>query len=347
MSIYESLRQSSVSDFGYGERFESYPHIPCLNADQPAELVGLTAPDKRPSPETLNLAPPFERFFVECRLPKSLRFPDVGILAGEVIDMKSTIIEIGMDVSIHKDPRYVHTPEDMRPRWSLRCLPFYSVEFSRRVEADPLCISNFELYVTLGADGIPVVLGKADEMGEELEREFLEAGCVFWTRGGLVYGTVAKHRWGGTDEWRETLKKTGAKAAVDALTRQFDLYIPLLYAINSLHNKRTVVVQNQPSRQVRRAAQRSGKQTPNQRTIVISDFVKIVQGARKAQSEGHQYPLCEVIGHYANYGVNGRTGLLFGKYRGTFFVPSFLKGNPDVGATDHDYDLWVGKKACA
>ena len=46
-----------------------------------------------------------------------------------------------------------------------------------------------------------------------------------------------------------------------------------------------------------------------------------------------------VIGHRRNYGVNGRTGLLFGRYRGTFFIPLFLPGNPDKGATDHDYVL--------
>ncbi len=73
MSIYESLR-AGMNDFGQGDRFKGYPRMPVLNADQPAQIVGLTPPDKRPSVETLNLAPPFERFFIECALPPELRY---------------------------------------------------------------------------------------------------------------------------------------------------------------------------------------------------------------------------------------------------------------------------------
>lgn len=349
MSIYESLRQSAVNDFGYGERFESYPRIPCLNGDQPAEIVGLSAPDKRPSPETLNLAPPFERFFIECRLPKPLQVPSVQTVRGDgsIAHTEGTIVEVGMDVRIHQDANYEKTPEDMRPRWHLNCLPFYKVEFDKAVAADPLCISNFHFYLALGADDFPVNIGKAEDLENDLNRQFLESGRMYWVgQDGMVYGLTAGYRYGDADAWQDALKTKGGTDIVNKkLLNQFSLYFPLLYAVNSLHNKRTVVVQNQPSRQVRRAAQRSGKQTPDQRTIVIKDFVQIMQGARKAQSEGHQYPLCEVIGHYVNYGVNGRTGLLFGKYRGTFFVPSFLKGNPNVGATDHDYVLKAGAAA--
>jgi len=46
MSIYESLRLSSDNDFGTAGRLGKYPRIPVLNADQPAEIVGLTAPEQ-------------------------------------------------------------------------------------------------------------------------------------------------------------------------------------------------------------------------------------------------------------------------------------------------------------
>jgi len=349
MSIYESLRQSAVNDFGFGERFESYPRIPCLNADQPAEIVGLTAPDKRPSPETLNLAPPFERFFIECRMPKPLQVPSVQTVIGDgsIARSEGTIVEVGMDVRIQQKAKYEKTPDDMHPRWHLNCLPFYKVESNKAVAASPLCISNFHFCLTLGSDGFPVNIGKAEDLENELNQQFLDSGRMFWVgQDGMVYGLTAGYRYGDTDAWQDALKAKGGTDIVNKkLLDQFSLYFPLLYAVNSLHNKRTMVVQNQPSRQVRRAAQRNGKQTPDQRTIVIKDFVQIMQGACKAQSDGHQYPLCEVIGHYVNYGVNGRTGLLFGKYRGTFFVPSFLKGNPNVGATDHDYVIGKRTKA--
>jgi len=100
MSIYESLRLSSDNDFGAAGRLGKYPRIPVLNADQPAEIVGLTAPDKRPSPETLNLAPPFGRFFVECRLPKSLQFQTShGTEKGK--SLESTVLEVGPATPTH------------------------------------------------------------------------------------------------------------------------------------------------------------------------------------------------------------------------------------------------------
>jgi hypothetical protein len=176
----------------------------------------------------------------------------------------------------------------------------------------------------------------------------VEHGMAFWVgQDGAAYYVTAHHR---------SVTQPGAwkKAASEGMdltlahkriVEQFTHFLPLLYAVNSLHNKRTVLSTVQPSRQVRRAAQRNNQQPPDQKTIVIKDFVTVMQGARKAQSEGVAYPLGEVIGHWRRYGVDGRTGLLFGKYRGTFFVPSFLRGNPDRGATDHDYVLKAGAAA--
>ena len=218
------------------------------------------------------------------------------------------------------------------------CLPFLKVD-ADPAKDDPLCVSDFLILIGLRSDGFPAQFESATN--ELMSEWFTKDGTVFWVgQDASVYTILARHRAGGNATWDRILPDEAKLAELHELTvQQFNMYLPLLYAINSIHNKRTQVVQNQPSRQVRRAAQRSGQQPPDQRTIVVKDFVKIVNGARKAQSGGNQYPLGEVIGHWRNYGVNGRNGLLFGKYRGTFFVPSFLRGDPDKGATDHDYVL--------
>ena len=343
MSIYESLRLSSDNDFGTAGRLGRYPRIPVLNADQPAEIVGLTAPDKRPSPETLNLAPPFERFFIECSLPKSLQFQTShGTETGKSVE--STVLEVGLDVRVDRNASYPHTSEESQPHWQLLCLPFLKVD-TDPAKHDPLCVSDFLIHIGLRSDGFPAQFESATN--ELLSEWFTKDGTVFWVgQDAAVYRILARHRGGGNSTWDRVLRSDHKLAELHELTmQQFNMYLPLLYALNSLHNKRTVVVQNQPSRQVRRAAQRSGQQPPDQHTIVVKDFVKIINDARKAQSGGNQYPLGEVIGHWRNYGVNGRTGLLFGRYRGTFFIPSFLRGNPDEGATDHDYVLKAGAAA--
>jgi hypothetical protein len=335
VSIYESLR-TGMNEFGYADSFKSYPRMPVLNADQPAQTVGLTSPDKRPSVETLNLAPPFERFFIECALPPELQFKTVNA-DGEAVSYGETVREIGLDVRTNYNAKYVLTPAGQQPKMHLSCLPFYVAD-NAPAKHDPLCISNFCIHIGLGADGFPVPV---DATPAKLEEIFRETSATFWVgQDGTAYSVMVKHR--GSEvagAWEKATKAMNLQLAHKQMASQFEEFLPLLYAINSLHNKRTVLATAQHSRQVRRAAQRGGHQPPDQKTIVVKDFVTIMQGARKAQAEGNSHPLGETIGHWRRYGVDGRTGLLFGKYRGTFFVPSFLRGNPDKGATDHDYIL--------
>jgi hypothetical protein len=336
MSIYESLVSDPVNDFGT-ERLGKFPRIPCLNADQPATIVGLTTPEKRPSVENLNLAPPFGHFFIECSLPKSLRPVLKNSVSGAGISTYQTAVEIGLKVRTDDDPtRYIETSGDeIHPHWNLLCQPFSKSDLLEMPGVSPLVISNFYLYIGLGKDGFPLSLPGSEGLFDEL---FLKSGALPWIgQDGKAYLVLAGHRY-----WQEIVKEMeqterAREAVREGINRQFEIYLPLLYAINSIHNKRTEIVPNQPSRQVRRHAARTGNQPPDHRTITIKDYIRIYGDARKAQDAGNPYPLGEVIGHWRNYGVNGRKGLLFGKYAGTFFVPSFLKGNPNKGATDHDY----------
>lgn len=336
MSIYESLR-TGMNDFGYGDAFHGYPRMPVLNADQPAQIVGLTSPVKRPSVETLNLMPPFERFFIECALPEDLRFQTGASDIGNGRFFDGTASEVGLDIRIHRNAKYEFTPMELRPKMHLSCRPYYVVDNPPK-GTDPLCISNFHIYIGLGEDGFPVPL--PDVTAATLEKTFRDDGMAFWVgQDGQAYYVTSQHAGCATaGVWEKIAKEADLGMVFKQTTDQFGMYLPLLYAINSLHNKRTVLSTVQHSRQVRRAAQRNNQQPPDQKTIVIKDFVTVIQGANKAKAEGVEYPLGEVIGHYKTYGRGGKPGL-FGKYAGTWFWGNFLRGNPDKGATDHDYVL--------
>ena len=351
MSIYESLRKGAsegMNDFGSGDRFKGYPRMPVLNADQPSQIVGLTPPDKRPSVETLNLAPPFERFFIECALPPELRYNADSFAGdgdkGRGLIFDELVVEIGLDISIHRDAKYVHTPEERRPKTHLSCQPYYVVKNPPK-GTDPLCFSNFSIYIGIGADGFPVQIPEATPAS--MDEAFRENSTAFWVgQDGEAYSVMVRYQ-ASPESWQKAISdgRLNPELAYKKAVSQFADFLPLLYAINWLHNKRTVLSTVQHSRQMRRAAQRNGQTPPDQKTIVVKDFVTIMQGARKSQAQGNSHPLGETIGHWRRYGVDGRQGLLFGKYRGTFFVPSFLRGNPDKGATDHDYVLKVGQAA--
>lgn len=356
MSIYDSLRTGD-NDFGDGAPVtKGYPQMPCLNADQPAAIVGLTAPDKRPSIETLNLAPPFERFFIEAVLPPELRFkitstsgsPETGKVPGVSVPratvVESEVIELGLDVAISFYPAKsssllgMHAAVDLTinaTKWVVNCTPYCLTNFG--FKNNSLVRSDFIITLGLGADGFPVPM--PHEIIKNAALLFERRGSALWVgKDGEPYSVIAGHRQAGTAAWKSLVESEyyDLSTLFAQTVRQFQQHMPLLYGINSLHDKRTVVATAKPSRQMRRASKRTGQAQVDHKTIVVKDYVEIMRSARKAQSEGNQFPLTQTIGHFRKYGVEGR-GKLFGKYSGTFFVPSFLRGDKSKGETEHDY----------
>lgn len=345
MSIYEELYRKD-NEFVLGQGMTTpvprLPRMPVLDANQPTRIVSFTAPEKRPSIESLNLAPPFDRFFIEASLPSEMqRLSCTNSLMsarGRVQDivLRQPITAIAMDVQASEFPytKAVSEAGFGSVRWSMRCSCFYDIVHT----VDPLCLSNYEFLVFLGEDGFPIRIPA--EASASLEAPDDDYTTEIWVGAdGSHYSVFCAHRQFTEQEFAEM--EADERAAVrDRMRNELREFLPLFYAINSLHSKRTEIVTVPVSRQQRRHAARSGGQQPaDHRTIKVKDYIRIYGEAQKARREGSDYPLHEVIGHFRSYGVNGRKGLLFGKYAGTFFVPSFLKGNPDVGATDHDYRL--------
>lgn len=341
MGIYEELHRKDnefILAKGVTTHVPRLPRMPVLDANQPTRIVAFTAPDKRPSIESLNLAPPFAQFFIEASIPPDMQHTahsiSLAVVRGKVQEcvLSQPVTDIAMRVSVveHSGEWELHA-EVTKPRWMLECQCYYNIVHP----IDPLCLSDFQFMFVLGDDGFPVSVHP--DVPEGL---FTSSGIGTWVGAdGNPYSVYCRHSF--VDALR--IRQLDAHLLTELRFRLQDelrKFLPLLYAINSLHSKRTEIVTVPPTRQQRRhAARTGGQQPPDRRTIVVKDFVRIFRNAQRAKTEGNKYPLHEVIGHWRSYGANGRKGLLFGKYAGTFFVPSFSKGNPDVGATDHDYRL--------
>lgn len=112
-------------------------------------------------------------------------------------------------------------------------------------------------------------------------------------------------------------------------------------ALNFLNASNVEVAEPQRPRPERRRLARTG--------VTVQSIVVRPPGKRRAVSatprpiEPGEHLFSPVRGHWARYGVEGREGLLFGKYAGKFWIPAFSRGQGD--AESRDYVLKPGAAA--
>lgn len=112
-------------------------------------------------------------------------------------------------------------------------------------------------------------------------------------------------------------------------------------ALNFLNASNVEIAEPQRPRPERRRLARTG--------VTVQAIVVRPPGKRRAASsaprpiEAGEQVFSPVRGHWARYGVEGREGLLFGKYAGKFWVPSFSRGQGD--AEPREYVLRPGAAA--
>lgn len=111
-------------------------------------------------------------------------------------------------------------------------------------------------------------------------------------------------------------------------------------ALNFLGASNVEVAEPHRTRPFRRRLARTG--------VTVQTIVVRPPGKRRAASsaprpiEPGEQVFSPVRGHWARYGVEGREGLLFGKYAGKFWVPAFTRGQGE--AEPRDYVLKPGKQ---
>ena len=117
----------------------------------------------------------------------------------------------------------------------------------------------------------------------------------------------------------------------------YELYAEELvafFAICFAHCKGTEVVQQKLSRQVRRAAERTGKPVITFHTIDINPSKNILRTEGHISENGLAKALHICRGHFAHYTAEKP---LFGKYTGTFYRPMHGRGSAEKGVSIKDY----------
>ena len=120
-------------------------------------------------------------------------------------------------------------------------------------------------------------------------------------------------------------------------TRYPPLYneaVAALLAICFAHCKGTSIEEHQPTRQIRRAAERTGKPTFSFHTIDIHPSTTILKSEGHISENGLVRALHICRGHFAHY---TKEHPLFGKYTGTFYRPMHVRGSASQGITFKDY----------
>src|SRR6266571_8543192 len=107
-----------------------------------------------------------------------------------------------------------------------------------------------------------------------------------------------------------------------------------LLAICFAHCKGTEIKEHQPSRQVRRAAERAGKPVFTFHTIDIEPSRQVLRTEGHISENGLTRALHICRGHFAHYTTEKP---LFGKYAGTFYRPMHIRGTAEAGISVKDY----------
>jgi hypothetical protein len=107
-----------------------------------------------------------------------------------------------------------------------------------------------------------------------------------------------------------------------------------LMAICFAHCKGTEIEERQPSRQVRRAAERKGKPVFTFHTIDIQPATRVLHTEGHINENGLARALHICRGHFAHYTADKP---LFGKYTGTFYRPMHVRGKAEQGVSIKDY----------
>ena len=78
------------------------------------------------------------------------------------------------------------------------------------------------------------------------------------------------------------------------------------------------------------------------RVLILRDQLERIGGKVDPANPGN-VPLHVVKGHWGRYGVDGRTGLLFGRIPGRFWFDESSRGDPKYGTVHTDYKLAADK----
>lgn len=261
-----------------------------------------------------NIAPPFEKFFIEFRIPsqmnvdgkiiespRHLRGMEGGCLF-IVIDTKNTPDDFPTELKSNERIQAALDKSDIR--WQISCLPFIAIG---GVIWEPVCAYTFAVS-SLGV-GIYEVDGK----------------YIFSTAVDMDMADYQAKRVG-------VEKNTYVNALRDLASTVLD---PALLAISFMHCKNVSLrKENAPPKLAKAYQKKHGRPLISYHVLDIEPMKKVLRTEGESQKTGLKQALHICRGHFKDYSKGGG---LFGKYKGLYWWDSTVRGSVSEGIVDKDY----------
>jgi hypothetical protein len=225
-----------------------------------------------------------------------------GVAVGKKSRRYGCLIAIDYDRDeLHDDDRkrYKDIPLPPDTRWVLSA--GYWID---RVDIGDIVSGNWVYFIAISEDG-----------------RFLDMPSILWQ------GNPHRNR---EEEYKKKLAELQEKEAPIIIK---EIIISLL-AICFSHCKNVLIQEHQPSRQVRRAAERKGEPAYSFHTIDIQPATRVLREEGEVTKNGLAKALHICRGHFAHYTTEKP---LFGKYTGTFYRPMHVRGSAEQGIVGKDY----------
>lgn len=295
---------------------------PVVLASNVAEYFWTSRRENWPVDALPNLAPPFPRFFVECRAPQ---FIDSEACAGPIRWSDTGLVDFqtwGVDIACIEPDQVPKTIALLTRQLS----PDQSAAIAQRVA---------EAFASESLQWILSVALYVESYGERM-RPFRRLYSV---------ESDGRPRWlidafeanlGLVQAANDPNSEDHAAAEVTHTVMSM-LMLSSLLAVSFMHCKNVARVAHPPDLPLqKRTIERHGVPLVTYYTLEIEPMKEVLRCEGGAATEGLQRALHVCRGHFATYTDEKP---LFGKHSGTFWVPQHLRGNAAAGIVGKDYKM--------
>lgn len=257
-----------------------------------------------------NLAPPFPLMWIECRAPLISTSVDGKGLSWDRNNLPASwgvYVQAEEIEAFCTDRGITADALKMEAKWVLFCILY--AEFDKGKPAGPL----FSWYLPITSEG-KIVMRPSAAVGNEMRPYFKTS----------------------------TLDPDATADQIHEEERYWLLpFICCMLAISFLHCKNVVqLVQVPPAKAKKEAKKLHGRPLLNYKVLQIEPMKKILIHEGQSGTKGLRHALSICRGHFKTFDQKG----LFGKYTGTYWWNSHVRGSAEHGTVVHDYKVLAPKE---
>jgi hypothetical protein len=120
----------------------------------------------------------------------------------------------------------------------------------------------------------------------------------------------------------------------------YDIIYPSLLALSFMHCKNVrTTIEEPPTKLSRIHKKATGRPLLRYHVLQIDHMKAALKKTGKGGTMGLAQALHICRGYFSSYGQDGNTGLLFGKFKGRFWIPDHVRGNAKRGIVLKDYEV--------